>query len=175
MADDAGAQALRDLLADAMGRVREEVAELAESLTQEVGTYRPGPRANSIEWLLWHLARVQDDHVSELAGTEQVWTADGWCDRFALPFEPGATGFGQDAKDVAAFTAEPELLDQYQAAVHKRCLAYIESLTPGELARVVDDSWNPPVTAGARLVSVLGDCMQHLGQAAYVRGLAERR
>ena len=37
--------------------------------------------------------------------------------------------------------------------------------------RVVDRTWDPPVTLGVRLVSILDDDTQHAGQAAYVRGL----
>lgn len=43
-------------------------------------------------------------------------------------------------------------------------------MTADELSRVVDTSWNPPVTVSARLVSIVDDCAQHLGQAAYLRG-----
>ena len=55
--------------------------------------------------------------------------------------------------------------------MHQLTLAYLSRVTSEELDRVVDRRWDPPVTAGVRLVSVVGDCLQHLGQAAYVRGL----
>jgi hypothetical protein len=38
---------------------------------------------------------------------------------------------------------------------------------------VVDASWDPPVTLGVRLVSVISDDLQHAGQAAYLRGMIE--
>ena len=66
---------------------------------------------------------------------------------------------------------DPSVLVEYHAAVHQLTLAYLSRVTPEELDRVVDRRWDPPVTAGVRLVSVVGDCLQHLGQAAYVRGL----
>ena len=66
-------------------------------------------------------------------------------------------------------------LAQYHGAVHDLTLRYLDGITPAELDRIVDTRWDPPVTAAVRLVSVIGDTMQHLGQAAYVRGLAERR
>ena len=47
----------------------------------------------------------------------------------------------------------------------------VASVTAEELARVVDTNWDPPVTASARLVSIIDDCAQHLGQAAYLRGI----
>ena len=56
--------------------------------------------------------------------------------------------------------------------MHKVTLEYIASVTADELSRIVDKHWNPPVTASVRLVSIIDDCAQHLGQAAYVRGIA---
>jgi hypothetical protein len=39
----------------------------------------------------------------------------------------------------------------------------------------VDDYWDPPVTLGVRLVSIISDDLQHVGQAAFIRGVIERR
>jgi hypothetical protein len=159
----------RDLLVDSFTRVRELVVELTDGLTEEAATYRPGPKANSISWLLWHLTRVQDDHVAALARVEQAWPA--WRERFGLPFSDWATGYGQSSEQVAAVRATGDLLAGYHADVHALTLDYVGEITADELERVVDTRWDPPVTASARLVSVLGDAYQHLGQAAYVDGL----
>lgn len=172
MSDDAALA--RDLLRDHFGRIRELVRDITDGLTESTGTFRPDPEANTIDWLLWHAARVQDDHMADLAGTEQVWTAEDWYGRFGLPFGPDAHGYGQSAAEVAQVVVPADLLDGYQAAVHAATLAYLDRLSAAELARVVDTRWDPPVTASARIVSVIGDCLQHLGQAGYVRGLAQR-
>jgi hypothetical protein len=164
----------RDLLRDHFGRIRELVQENTDGLTEAIGTYRPDPDANTVDWLVWHAARVQDDHIADLAGVEQVWTAGGWYDRFGLPFEKSAHGYGQSSEEVGRVVVAAEMLDGYHAAVHEATLAYLDGITADELARVVDTRWDPPVTAAVRIVSVIGDCLQHLGQAAYVRGLAER-
>ena len=172
MPDDLAA--LRDLLTDNFTRISELVADLTDGLTPALATYRPDPEANSIAWLIWHLSRIQDDHVAGLAGTEQVWITHGWARRFDLPFPPSAHGYGQSPADVADVRVPAELLAGYHAAVHEATLAYVDALTASELGRVVDTRWDPPVTASARLVSVIGDCLQHAGQAAYVQGLAQR-
>lgn len=166
--------AARELLRDAFTRVRDHVQQICAAVSDDEAAYRPDPDANSISWLIWHLTRIQDDHVCGLSGEEQVWTRDGWYERFALPFSPEAHGYGHSSDDVAKVKVGPERLDGYQAAVHTMTLAYVDAVQAAELARVVDTAWDPPVTAGMRLVSVLGDCMAHLGQADYVRGLAER-
>lgn len=157
------------LLVDSFERVRVGVAEVTEGLDQAQLRYRVGPAANPIGWLVWHLSRVQDDHLAELAGVQQVWPR--WRDRFDLPYDADATGYGQSSDEVSRVDVSPELLVGYHAEVHDLTLRYLESLSAEELQRVVDERWDPPVTAAVRLVSVIGDCLQHLGQAAYVRGL----
>ncbi|HEX9033303.1 MAG TPA: DUF664 domain-containing protein [Streptosporangiaceae bacterium] len=161
-----------ELLADALGRIREIVHQVADGLTAEQLAYRPQPSANSIAWLLWHLTRVQDDHVADVAGTEQAWTADGWARRFDLPFDDAEHGYGQSADEVAAVRVRsPELLTGYHDAVYERSVRFVRTVTDADLDRVVDERWDPPVTLGVRLVSVLADDLQHAGQAAYLRGL----
>lgn len=168
--------AVTDLLVDAFGRVRESVDEVVGGLDADALAVRLDQDANSIGWLVWHLTRVQDDHIAEVAQTEQVWSADGWYERFALPFPADATGFGHSRKDVAKVRGlGPELLSGYHGAVHEATVRYLRRVRVADLDQVVDRSWTPPVTLGVRLVSVLGDTMQHVGQAAFVRGVVERR
>ncbi len=164
--------AVRDLLIDSFSRVRDLVVELSDGLTEDDSAFRPDPGANSPGWLLWHLTRIQDDHVAALAGVSQAWPT--WRDRFGLPFSDWATGYGQGPDEVAAVRVSGDLLAGYHADVHELTLRYVEQIDDDELARVVDTSWDPPVTAAVRLVSVLGDVLQHLGQVGYVRGMAER-
>jgi uncharacterized damage-inducible protein DinB len=164
-----------ELLAEALSRVKEVVHQAASGLTADQLAYQPQPGANSIGWLLWHLTRVQDDHICEVAGTEQVWTAGGWEPRFGLPYETEATGWSQEAGQVGQFSVgSADLLTGYYDAVHERSLAFMATLSDADLDKVVDERWDPPVTLGVRLVSIIDDDTQHAGQAAYVRGLILR-
>lgn len=165
-----------ELLADGFDRIRDVVHQAVEGLTAEQLALRVDADANSIGWLVWHLTRVQDDHVAGAAGTEQVWTAQGWVERFGLPFDPADIGYGHCSDDVAAVrVASPEELVGYHDAVHESSARYAAGLVDADLDRVVDDAWDPPVTLGVRLVSVLSDDLQHAGQAAFVRGIVLRR
>jgi len=164
-----------DVLIDGFGRVREVVAAAVDGLDEDALTFRPDADANSIAWLVWHLTRVQDDHVADVAGAEQVWTVGGWVERFRLPFDVGAIGYGQSADEVGQVKATAEMLTGYQDAVHNATVDYLKTLEADDYERVVDDRWDPPVTLLVRLVSVLSDTLQHAGQASYVRGLVERR
>src|SRR4249919_1489791 len=160
-----------ELLTDAFERILKTATAAVDGLTEEQLATRPDRDANSIAWLVWHLARVQDDHVADVAGTEQVWTAQDFVSRFDLPFDRGATGYGMNSEEVGHVRASAELLASYLTAVHDATLAYLATVTPEDLDRIVDDRWDPPVSLAVRLVSVVADDLQHAGQAAYVRGL----
>jgi len=162
------------LLTDAFGRVRETVHEAVDGLTPEQLAFRLDEDANSIAWLVWHLTRVQDDHIADVAGLPQVWTESSWYDRFALPLEPLDTGYGHSTDQVARVQATQELLTGYHDDVHAQTVRYVNTLTDDDLPRIVDRAWDPPVTLGTRLISVISDDLQHAGQAAIIRGIVLR-
>ena len=156
-----------EMLADALGRIREVVHEVVNGLTPEQLAHQPQPSANSIAWLIWHLTRVQDDHLAGAAGVEQVWTSGGWARRFGLPFDDAAHGYGQGPDEVAAVRVESgDLLTGYHDAVCRASVSFVADLAEADLDRIVDERWDPPVSLGVRLVSVLADDLQHAGQAA---------
>lgn len=160
-----------DLLIDAFGRIKEEVGAALDGLTPDNLAYRVNDKANSIAWLIWHLTRVQDDHIADAAGTDQVWTAQGWADKFGLPLDDTDTGYGHSPSQVAKVQSTAELLAAYHHATHQQTVDYIATLTDKDYARIVDTAWDPPVTLGVRLVSVISDDLQHVGAAAFIRGL----
>ena len=165
-----------ELLTDAFGRIREQVHEVLDGLTEDDLAVRLDDRANPVGWLVWHLTRIQDDHVADAAGTEQVWSSGGWQQRLGLPYPADATGYGQSGAQVGAFQGVgAEALSEYHDAVHEQTVGYLRGLSDQDLARVVDDSWDPPVTLAVRLVSVVSDDLQHVGQAALVRGQLRHR
>jgi hypothetical protein len=160
-----------ELLIDAYSRIQEEVHAVVDGLDEKTLATRPSGTANSIAWLIWHLTRIQDDHLADAGGYEQILTADGWHERLGLPFDPADTGYGHTSDQVAQVQLSGDLLLGYYDAVHARSLEYLTTLTDDELDRIVDRRWKPPVTLGVRLVSVLGDDYEHVGQAAYLKGL----
>jgi hypothetical protein len=164
-----------DLLADGFGRVREIVHDVLDRLSDAELQYRADADANSICWLIWHLTRVQDDHVADAAGVQQVWFAGGFDERFAFPFDSGDIGYGHNSDEVALVRAPAELLVDYHDATYQQTVEVLRRLTDADMDKVIDERWDPPVTIGVRLVSVLADDLQHAGQAAFVRGLIERQ
>ncbi len=165
----------RSLLTDGFERIRDGVPEVVDGLSDVELLWRPDDDANHVAWLLWHLTRQQDDQVAALADDEPVWSG-GWSERFGLPYPPSTHGWGMSSSDVGRFrVADRTLFAGYQAAVHERTVRYLAGLDAAAYGRVIDDRWDPPVTVGVRIVSVLDDAAKHLGQAEYVKGLVERR
>jgi DinB superfamily len=164
-----------ELLMDGFGRIREIVHQVLDGLTQAEIDFRLDPAANSIGWLIWHLTRVQDDHVAGASGLEQVWLAGGWEERCGLPLDPADIGYGNDSDEVGSVRVPGDLLAGYHDAAYEQTISFLSGLTDADMDKVVDRGWNPPVTMGVRLVSVLSDDLQHAGQAAFIRGILERR
>jgi len=165
---------VNELLAEAFGRLPDLVRGAVGGLSPERLRTPPGAGANTIAWLVWHLARVQDSHIAELTGDEQVYLTGDWAQRFGLKPDPDDNGYGHTTAQVQAVRPESaQVLVDYYLAVHDRTAGYLAGLTGDDLDRVVDRAWSPPVTLGVRLVSILDDDTQHVGQAAYVRGLLD--
>jgi hypothetical protein len=160
------------LLLELYGRVPPLAREAVEGLDRDALVTRPSPEANPVGWLVWHLARVQDHHIAEIIDAEQLWVGGDWAGRFGLEPDPANTGYGHSAAEVARVRPEgPEVLIEYLDAVQARTEEMLRGLVPGDLDRIVDRRWDPPVTLGVRLVSIADDGLQHVGQASYVRGL----
>jgi hypothetical protein len=163
---------VNDVLNDAFGRLPGLVRAAVKELTPEQLRWAPAEGANPIGWLVWHLTRVQDDHVADLIDGKQLYITGDWAPKFGLKADPSDIGYGHSPAQVAAVApASWRVLVDYYTAVHGRTLSLIDGLSAADLDRIVDENWDPPVTLGVRLVSVLNDDTQHVGQAAYVRGL----
>lgn len=159
-------------LLELYGRIPPLARHAVDGLRTDELVARVAPDANTVAWLVWHATRVQDHHLAELRNTEQVWASGDWSARVGLEPDPSNTGYGHSSAEVAAVrpAGAADLLD-YADAVQAANAAFLESLADVDLDSIVDRRWDPPVTMGVRLISVADDSLQHLGQAAYVRGL----
>jgi hypothetical protein len=120
------------------------VHRAVNGVTPEQLAFRVGPGANSIAWLVWHLTRIQDDHVAGVAGAEQLWTSKAGRSGSGCRSTPGTPVMGR-ADEVAAVQVDSgELLVGYYDAVQEQTIRYVERLGDADLARIVDRSWDPP-------------------------------
>jgi hypothetical protein len=164
-----------EIVRDSLGRVHELVPAVLEGMDADDLTWRPDAGSNPIGWLVWHLCRAEDGSLASIGDTEQVWLSGGWQEKFGLPYERKAGGFGQSSEQVGQFSVSgPELLVGYAAAVAEQTGRILDALTDEDLDRVIDTRWDPPVTVGVRIVSIMVETAQHIGQASYLKGLQER-
>ncbi|MFG2046785.1 DUF664 domain-containing protein [Micromonospora sp. NPDC048935] len=161
-----------ELLTETYDRLPGLVRAAVQGLSPEQLRHEIAPGHNSIGWLVWHLTRVQDHHVADVLDAEQIWVSGDWAHRFGLTADPDDTGYGHSPAQIARVRPEnAQALVDYYGAVASRTGKFLAGLGPADLDRVVDEGWDPPVTLGVRLVSIAEDDLQHVGQAAYLRGL----
>lgn len=161
-----------ELLRDLTSRPRDAAERLRPDLNPVTLNARPGGHDNSVAWLLWHSGREIDAQLSDLTGAEQLWTAQGFAERFDLGSEGDGIGYGHTPEQARRILVDDaDLLLGYLDATLDATVAYLDRLAVAELDEVIDEEWDPPVTRGARLISVVDDAIQHLAQAAYALGM----
>ncbi|WP_193105077.1 DinB family protein [Brachybacterium sp. FME24] len=164
-----------DILRDLVSRPRDAAERLRRRLNPVSLNARPGGHDNSVAWLLWHSGREIDVQLAALTGQEQLWTAQGYAARFDLGPEGDSVGYGHTPEQARRILVEDaDLLLGYLDAAFGAVDDYLSRLTADELDDVVDEQWDPPVTRGARLVSLVDDAVQHVAQAAFSLGMPER-
>jgi hypothetical protein len=155
-------------------QISQELEEVIAGLTIDELNQRPAHGCNSIGWLVWHLTRSHDRNTSEIIGEEQVWIKNKWYAKFNRPPDPKDTGYGHTLEDVELFKSpDGKIILGYHWAVVKQIERYVNSkLSTGELEREYrSPTLHVVYTVHTRLVGEISEGLQHVGQAAYVRGL----
>ena len=163
-----------DLLIDSLDRVRETAHQVLDDTPDDALATPPAPGTNTVAWLVWHLTRGVDSQVAGALGYDGVWEAGGWRERLALPLPADAHGYGMTFDEVLLVQAPAEHLAGYLDAAFAAATDALRSVDDDDLDRVVDEHWDPPVTLAVRLVSVVNDATQHVGQASYASGILSR-
>ena len=162
----------RDVLREAASRPATEAKTLVNTLPEGALNAHAGGHTNSIAWLLWHAGRQMDAQLAQLNGEPQVWHSQGFDARFDLGELGDTVGYGHTAEQAHAVVVEDAaLLVEYLGATTAALSEYIAGLSEADLDEVIDTSWTPHVTRGVRLVSMIDDAAQHVGQAAYAAGI----
>lgn len=136
-----------------------------------------GPESNPIGWLSWHLTRVHDRTFSTLLGKPELWSSDGWAERFKLSAETG-TGGRNTLDEVRAFDpiSPDNLLAYWEAVRDQRSRPFLEGLADSDLDTPTpgEPVMPPNETIKIAIARVTSDAIQHIGQIAYARGLVDR-
>ena len=151
---------------------RSMVRKALDGLSDEEVAKRPNSECNSMAWLLWHIARVEDSLVSAMDGSGELW-ADGWAEKCGISAETEGMGFGHKAEDLESFSVgSVEALKEYFGRTEKKVADYLASLSPEDLDKQVPAVMGEGTVALARHVQILvNEALVHGGQIAYLRGL----
>lgn len=160
------------LLCDLLDRAQERFLETINQMTVEELNQMPDPLIKSVSWLTWHTAKMLDQQVSQLNEEEALYFTQAWVDRFAFDLPKNTEDWKhspEEAKKV--IITDKELLIDYLKLTIKVSKNYLSQLDADTLEDIIDQSWNPAVTRGVRLVSTVDDALMHSGQAVYTRRL----
>jgi len=161
---------LNEFIVDAFAKEQEFLSDAVGDLTPEELAWRPGPGANPIGWILWHMLRVEDMWFQFFIQRQtEIWERDGWNERFGLPVRDN--GFGHTEEQVADFPAlDLQELLRYGQAVRQGTLDYLKALGPEDYSQVPREQ-RPEMSVGAIFRQVIGEVYQHQGHIAYLKGL----
>jgi len=166
----------QQLIIDFFVRISQELERVVDGLTVDELNQRPHPDCNSIGWLCWHLTRSHDRNLSELVKKQQLWIRDEWHVRFNRDPDPTDTGFSHNPEEVMAFKSpDGKTILEYHNAVLELANQYMNNnLSETDLKRrVKSPTLRNVATVRGRLLGIISEGLQHVGQAAYVRGLLE--
>ena len=153
-------------LAESNGYVNEAI----KGLSTDQLAFRPQRHSNSIAFLLWHLARVEDLWINRiLLGGKEIYELGGWYKKFGTPAQD--SGFGYDVKTLDAWPIPKlELLRAYAAAVREKTKVYINALNTKKMDESKDFGWSRG-TIGSALSHLITEVGEHTGQIGYIRGI----
>ena len=113
--------------------------EVLDGLGEEQLRSRPGDEPNSIAWLLWHSARIEDVTTNLLiAGRPQVVEREGWLSRLKISAQDVGTGMGDTQVSLVTSQIDLDALRAYRQAVGGSTRQILLTLAPEHLHRSVD-------------------------------------
>ena len=134
--------------------------------------WRPTLESNSIDWIVWHMARTEDYWINtRLSERESVWVTQGWRERIGVFVE--GTGYAQTLEQIRAMPQlDVQPVMEYYEAVQERTKDYFaDELDEEDLSNVLGEMDGNPITVASVLGHLLAEVAEHLGQIDYIRGM----
>ena len=174
--------AVVEYVLDAIAQNRRGLVGMVSGLTAEQLAWRPGPEANPIGFMTWHLFRFEDDFVhARLGGGLPVWERGGWSVKWpqrprpenASPLWP--TGNSWTPREVSEFRAPPlEEVLAYGQAERESAVAIIKTLDDTSLDQPINSN-NPQANKGLVLRVITLHELEHLGHIEMLLGLMKAK
>ena len=160
----------RSIVRFALDEYTEDLSNAVEGLTHAERRFQPTPDSHHIDFVLWHMARVEDNWIQGFGrGADSVWERDGWAGRLGLPEQGNGWGYTADqVADLPQF--DLQLLNEYADAVRESTIDFLEGLSGDDLDRRPDPK-RPHYSIATMLSHVIVEESEHVGQVAYLRGM----
>jgi uncharacterized damage-inducible protein DinB len=161
----------KDAIRSGLEEYLEGLKKAVDGLTPAELRWQPTLTSNTISWIVWHMARVEDRWVNRvLRGGDELWIRDGWHEKFGMAGE--AHGYGETEAQVRAMpeVAMSDLL-AYFDAVRQSTLAHLEQMTSADVEATYAHPRRTGITGAWILGHILVEESQHLGQVGYIRGM----
>ncbi len=143
-----------------------------EGLSQDELHWRPALESNTIDWMVWHMARVEDNWVNvQMRKEDSIWERDGWPERIVV--ETSSNGFGLTAEQIRAMPAfDVPLVMEYYRSVRAGTTRFFENeMQEVDLQHEITHPRYDPVSYAWILGHLLCEEAEHLGQIEYIRGM----
>ncbi|MBT3994723.1 MAG: DUF664 domain-containing protein [Chloroflexi bacterium] len=160
----------RDSVKSGMSEYLGELKDKLEGLTDAELYWQASLDTNTIVWLVWHMARVEDNWInSVIAGGDSVWDAGGWAAKTGITSE--GNGYSNTMDEVRALpeVAVSDLLAYYDA-VRAAAFGVIDGISDEDISNEFSRGGRT-ITWGWILGHVIVEESQHLGQVALIRGI----
>jgi uncharacterized damage-inducible protein DinB len=163
-----------EVLAEVRSRsrqARERVLKVVDELSDAQLAWRPAPKAHSIGWILWHVARADDNVQADLGGRDTIWTSDRYAARWGHPERGVGTGWDDEAAAALPLPARAELLE-YVRRVFAACDAAADAIDASRFAATHPSRFmSREATFGDVLLTGITHDNRHLGEMEYIKGL----
>ena len=162
----------RDAIKSAMAEYLNELKQKLDGLTEAELTWQPSLDTNTIIWLAWHMARVEDNWINGVVGEgATIWESGDWQSRTGVADE--GNGWGQTMDQVRVFPGRDiNSIVAYYEAVREAGFKVIDSLTDADMDTTREQTRNRgPIEILWILGHVVVEESQHLGQIALIRGM----
>ena len=149
----------------------EKLRRALDGLSEDELSWRPALESNTIDWLVWHMARAEDEWINtRLRNTEAIWVRDGLAERIGS--DDTGSGFGQSADEIRTMPAfDVPLVMEYYEAVRKGTSEYFANeMRDTDPLEAIPQSGKYTLTYGGVLGHLLCEEAEHLGQIEYLRG-----
>ncbi|MFC1994682.1 DinB family protein [Chloroflexota bacterium] len=160
----------KELILASLEQSKGYLSKALDGLTQEEAAWSPRAECNSIAFISWHIARVEDFFVNRaLQRKDELYESEGWQEKLGTP--PKEVGYQYTVGQLCAWPVpQLEVLRAYADSVREKTLAFLKHLAPARLSEVPRPDRSPD-SIGVTLGRISTEIALHVGQIAYLRGM----